>query len=115
MEFERLNLFHNKYGKTIREIWSCDIRDVVTTYKARSFKGETYFQYTLSCYDKEYHRTQANFVFMNPEVFLITRVFQLKVLKHKKMEHDYLRVADFLRAYVCDFGKIDVELHSSIA
>lgn len=64
----------------------------------------------------EYHRTQVDFVFMNPEeVLLIARVFQLKALKHPKMEDVYLRAAEFLRAYVCDFGKINSEIHYFLA
>lgn len=47
MEFERFNLFHNKYGKSTKEIWLKDILEVVTTFKPRSFKGESHYQYTL--------------------------------------------------------------------
>lgn len=53
---------------------------------------------------------------MNPkDFFLITRVFQLKVLKYLKMEDAHIRVADFLRAYVYDFGKNDFEIHSTLS
>lgn len=86
MEFERLNLFHNKCGKSEKEIWSNDIPEAVTTFKPRSFKGEMYYQYTLSPVGKEYHRTQAEFVLMNPEEnFLIARFFKIKSYKCSKM------------------------------
>ena len=39
LEFERLNLFHKKYGKSMEEIWSNDLPEGVATFKPRSFKG----------------------------------------------------------------------------
>lgn len=113
MEFERLNLFHNKYRKSIEEIWSSGIPDAVKTLKPRYFKGETHYQYTISWYGKEYHQTQENLIFMNPEeIFLIARVLQLKAQKHPKMEDAYIRVVGFLKSLICDFGKIDAEINS---
>lgn len=56
MEFERLNLFHNKYGKSAEEVWLNDIPEVITTFNLRSFKGESHYQYTFSRFYKEYHR-----------------------------------------------------------
>lgn len=86
MVFERSNLFHNEYGKKVDEIWSNDAPKAVKTYKPHSIKGTTYFQYMLSCINKEYHHTQANFVFMNhEEIFLIPRVFQNKIEKYHKI------------------------------
>lgn len=43
MDFKRLNLFHNKYGNKIKEIWSNDVPDTVKTYKPLYFKGVTYY------------------------------------------------------------------------
>lgn len=42
-------------------------------------------------------------------------VFQLKAQKYPKMEDAYIRFVDFLKSLVCDFGKIDVEIHSVLA
>lgn len=44
MEFERLNQFHNKYGKKIKDIWSNDAPKVVKNYKPWSFKNATFYQ-----------------------------------------------------------------------
>ena len=49
---------------------------------------------------------------MNPEeVFLIARVFQIKAEKHPKMKIACDKACEFLKALVCDFGKINVDIH----
>lgn len=53
---------------------------------------------------------------MNPEeIFLIARVFKFKAQKHPQMTIAYEKACDFLRALVCDFGKIDAEIYPSFA
>lgn len=50
---------------------------------------------------------------MNPKhILLIDRVFQFKAQKYPTMEYVYIRATDFLKALVCDFERIDVEIHS---
>lgn len=86
------------------------------TYKARKFLKSEFFQYTLSRGGCNYIRTQADFVFMNPdEIFLIARVFQLKAEKYPKMKIEFERACEVLKALVCDFRKIDVEIHLILA
>ena len=49
------------------------------------------------------------------EIFLIARVFKLKAEKYPKMNIAFENACVFLKALVCDFGKIDVEIHPIIA
>lgn len=61
-------------------------------------------------------RSQSDFVFRNPEeVFLIARVFQMKAEKYPKMKISFKRECEFLKALVCNFGKIDVEIDFILA
>lgn len=49
---------------------------------------------------------------MNPEEFFsIARVFKNKIDKHHNMKPTYTNAYDFLKALVCDFAKIDVEIY----
>ena len=53
---------------------------------------------------------------MNPEeVFLIARVFQFKFEKHSKMKISFERACEYLRSTVCDFAKIDADIHPALA
>ena len=52
---------------------------------------------------------------MNPEeIFLISRVFQNKVENHLKMQMALDKAKSFLRDTVCDFAKIDADIHPTI-
>ena len=52
---------------------------------------------------------------MNPkEVFLIARVFQIKSEKHPKIKIAYEKAFEYLRSTVCDFAKIDVDIHLAL-
>ena len=53
---------------------------------------------------------------MNPEeVFLIARVFQIKAEKHPKMKIACDKACEFLKALVCGFRKIYVDIHHLLA
>ena len=53
---------------------------------------------------------------MNPEeVFLIARVFENKSEKYPKMEIAFERASIFLRESLCDFAKIDADIHPALA
>lgn len=108
MEFEGLNAFHDKNGKMVEEIWSNDAPKAIETFNSQSFKNSTFYQHTISRFNKEYHRTQAYFIFMNPEeIPAITRVLKNNIEKHHNMKPTYARACDFLKALVTDFVKID--------
>lgn len=108
MEFERLNLCQAKHSSNFKQMWSNDRPERVKNYKARKFMKDDFFQYTLIRKRDEYIRTQTDFVNMNPEeIFFIARVLQLKSEKHHKMKIACERACEFLKALVCDFGRID--------
>lgn len=53
---------------------------------------------------------------MNPEeVFLIAKVFQNKTEKYPKMKIAFERASTFLGETVCDFAKIDADIHPALA
>lgn len=67
-----------------------------------------FYQYTLNRRGDAYIRTQADFVNMNhEEIFFTARVFQVKAEKRPKMKISCERACEFIKALVCDFGKID--------
>ena len=75
-----------------------------------------FIQYTLTRRNQDYIHTQADFPFMNPEeVFLIARVFQINYEKHTKMNIAYERDCTFLKETLCDFAKINVDIHLALA
>lgn len=116
MEFEHLNLFHAKHGSKFKNIRSNDRLDRVKNYIGRKFMKSEFFQYTLTKRNSEYIISQTNFLCMNPEeIFFIAGVFQLKAEKYPKMKIAFKRPCELLKALVCDFGKIDAEIHPVLA
>lgn len=116
MEFERLSLFHAKHGSECEKIWSNDRPKCVKNFKVRKFMKTDFVQYTLTTRGIDYVRTQADFLCMNPEeIFLIARVFSVKDDKYPKVKIECEKMCEFLRALVCNFGKIDTKIHPIIA
>lgn len=66
------------------------------------------FQYTLTCKGIKFYRTQAKFIRMNlEELFLITRIFSLKIEKYHNFKLAYGNVCDILKSLVFYFASID--------
>ena len=115
MEFERLTRFYAKHGSSVENIWSNDRPSAVKNYKMRKFMKADFAQFTLTRREHDYIRTQADFPCMNPEeIFLIARVFQNKAEKHPKMQIALDKAKSFLKDTVCDFAKIDADIHPTI-
>lgn len=111
-DFTQLQIFSCFSILWAHHSWSNDKPEGVRNYKAKNFMKSGFFQYTLSRGRCDYIRSQADFVFMNPEeIFFIVRVFQLKVVMYPKMKVAFERACEFNKALVCDFGKIDAEIH----
>ncbi|KAL7594601.1 hypothetical protein Lser_V15G29705 [Lactuca serriola] len=116
LEFERLNRFHVKHGSSIEKIWSNDRPSAVKNFKSQKFMKADFIQYTLTRRNQDYVRTQADFPCMNPEeIFLIARVFQNKSEKNPKMKIALERASTFLRETICDFARIDTNIHTALA
>ena len=75
-----------------------------------------FLQYTITRRRDGYIQTQVDFTYVNSgEVFLIARVFQIKSEKHLKMKIACEKACEYLKLAVCDFAKINADIHPVLA
>ncbi|KAL4555060.1 hypothetical protein LXL04_037671 [Taraxacum kok-saghyz] len=117
-ERERLEIFFQKYAQPREKVWSLSAIRSVSNIRSRSFQREKkkaeFYSYDIRRRDETTTTiSEADFPLMNPaDMLIICRHLDRLRETHLNMGPAYIAVSGFLRDYLCEFGRTDVELYT---
>ena len=117
-ERERLEIFFQKYAQPREKVWSLSAIRSVSNIRARSFQREKknadFYSYDIRRRDETTTTiSEADFPLMNPaDMLIIGRHLDRLRETNLNMGPAYIAVCGFLRDYLCEFGRTDVELYT---
>ncbi|KAL4581323.1 hypothetical protein LXL04_017535 [Taraxacum kok-saghyz] len=117
-ERERLEIFFQKYAQPREKVWSLSAIRSVSNIRARSFQKEKkkaeFYSYDIQRRDETTTTiSKADFPLMNPaDMLIISRHLERLRDTNLNMGPAYIAVSAFLRDYMCEFGRTDVELYT---
>ncbi|KAL4559822.1 hypothetical protein LXL04_031968 [Taraxacum kok-saghyz] len=117
-ERERLEIFFQKYAQPREKVWSLSAIRSVSNIRSRSFQREKkkaeFYSFDIRRRDETTTTiSEADFPLMNPaDMLIICRHLDRLRDTHLNMGPAYIAVSGFLRDYLCEFGRTDVELYT---
>ncbi|KAL4590684.1 hypothetical protein LXL04_003625 [Taraxacum kok-saghyz] len=113
-----LDVFFRKYAQPREKEWSLFVIRSISNIKARSFSKEKkkaeFYSYDIRRTDNTTTTiSEADFPLMNPAgILALSRHLDRLRDTNVRMGPPYIDVSAFMKDYLCEFGRLDVELYS---
>ncbi|KAL4579451.1 hypothetical protein LXL04_015599 [Taraxacum kok-saghyz] len=117
-ERARLDVFFRKYAQPREKVWYLSVIRSVSNIKARSFskekKKDEFYSYDIRRTDNTTTTiSEADFPLMNlADILALARHLDRFQDTNVRMGPPYIDASTFMKDYLCEFGRLDVELYS---